>query len=289
MRADLTLALIALLWGSTFVLVKRALDDVSPLLFLVLRFGLATLVLGWYFRKRIAQGFRRKEVFIGIGVGAMLMLGYVLQTIGLKTTSPSKSAFLTGLYIVLVPFANSLVYRIAPRFAELIGVLLAGMGMALLSMQGESLTMTPGDLLTVGCAVAFALHIVMLSHFAPILGFESLSVLQIGGAALVALVSMPLVEQPVLRWSPSVIAAILVGGLLATALAFVLMTWAQQRTTPTRAAVIYSLEPVFAWIVSWLWEGEILGQRAAFGAILILAGILVVELKPAGSGKHPSQ
>ncbi|MBM3767525.1 MAG: DMT family transporter [Acidobacteria bacterium] len=287
MRADLTLALIALIWGTTFVLVKRALDDISPFLYLAMRFTLAAIVLAAIFHKRIARGISRREIGIGMVVGAVLMSGYVLQTVGLQTTTPSKSAFLTGLYVVLVPFASAAVYRVRPRWAEIAGVAIAATGMGLLSMQGEMLTIERGDLLTIGCAVAFALHIVLLGHWAPLVGYESLGVMQIAGAALVAVAALPFVELPAVKWSTPVIGAILIGGLLATALAFMLQTWAQQNTTPTRAAILFSLEPVFAWIVSFLVEGEILTGRAALGAALILAGILTVELKPASDSGHP--
>ncbi len=287
MRADLALALIALIWGATFVVVKRALLDVSPFLYLAIRFSLAAAILAVWFRHRIRLGFGRQEYWAGLRVGAVLMLGYVLQTVGLATTSPAKSAFLTGLYIVLVPFVASFVYRTKPRLLEIAGAFVAGFGMALLSIHGDSLSIATGDLLTLGCAVAFAVHIVLLGRWAPRYGYESLSFLQIAGAAAVAIVATPLVEQPFLRWTPSVLGAILVGALLATALAFVLQTWAQQRTTPTRAAVIFSLEPVFAWLVSWAVEGELLTVRAAAGVACILGGILLVELKPAPLPEHP--
>jgi drug/metabolite transporter (DMT)-like permease len=159
--------------------------------------------------------------------------------------------------------------------------------MGLLSMQGETLSIAKGDLLTIGCAVAFAVHIVLLGHWAPIVGFESLSLLQIAAAAAVACIAVPLVETPAIHWSPMVWSAILVGGVFATALAFVLQSWAQQNTTPARAAVLFSMEPVFAWIVSWTFEGEALTARAATGALLILGGVLLVELKPAEADKHP--
>ncbi|MFN0105974.1 MAG: DMT family transporter, partial [Bryobacteraceae bacterium] len=208
MRADLTLAFLALIWGATFVLVKRALSDVTPFLFLALRFSLAAAVLLIWFRRRIRLGFNRRDYYLGLPVGAVLMLGYVLQTVGLQSTTPAKSAFLTGLYIVLVPFVASLVYRTRPRLLEVAGVLVAAIGMTLLAMQGASLSITRGDLLTIACAGVFAVHIVLLSHWVPIVGFESLSLLQIAAAAAVACIAAPLVEVPAILWSPTVIAAI---------------------------------------------------------------------------------
>lgn len=287
MRADLTLALVALIWGSTFVLIKRALNDVTPVLYLAIRFTIAALLLAVYFRGRLRLRFSRQELGAGFRIGAVLMAGFIFQTIGLQTTTAAKSAFLTGLYVVLVPFVNSSVYRIRPRILEIAGVLVAGLGMGLLSMQGETWSIDRGDVLTIFCAVAFAVQVVLLGHWAPIAGFESLSLLQIAAAALVAVVATPLLETPSIRWSPAVIGAIGIGAVLATALAFVLQSWAQQRTTPARAAVIFSLEPVFAWVVSWLVEGESFSVRSAAGAALILGGILLVELKPARAPEHP--
>jgi drug/metabolite transporter (DMT)-like permease len=287
MRAELSLALVALIWGSTFVLVKEALRDISPLLYLALRFTLAAVLLVAWFRKRLAKGFTRVHWGAGMLAGSILMLSYVLQTVGLQSTTPSKSAFLTGLYVVLVPFAAALVYWSRPRLLEVGGVLVAGTGMGLLSLPEESLSISRGDLLTIGCAVGFAVHIVVLGYWAPRVGYEPLSLLQIVGAAVVAIVATPFLESPVVRWSPAVVMAILVGGVLATALAFVLQTWAQERTTPARAAILFSLEPVFAWLFSWVWAGESLSGRAALGAVLILAGILLVELKPVRGEPHP--
>lgn len=286
-RADLTLALIAMIWGSTFVLVKRALDDISPVLYLAVRFSLAAAILAIYFRRRLVEGIERRALWIGLGVGAVLMLGYILQTTGLRTTTPSKSAFLTGLYVVLVPFLGSFVYQTWPRCPEIAGVTTAAVGMGMMAFEGESWSIASGDLMTIGCAIAFAIHILLLGHWAPLLGYESLSVLQIAGAAVVAIAAIPFAGPVEVAWSPAVLGAIGIGALLATALAFVLQTWAQQNTTPTRAAILFSLEPVFAGIFSYLWEGEVLTGRAAAGAAMILAGILVVELKPARSPEHP--
>ena len=279
--ADLSLALMALIWGAMFVVAKAALDDVSTVLYLALRFSLAAVVLGLVFRRKI------RFAWAGVGLGVVLMAGYILQTIGLQSISAAKNAFLTSGYIVGVPLLGWLVYRHQTRLVEVLGVLTALTGMGLLSMQGEKLTIETGDALTLGCAAVYAVHIVLLGHFAPRIPYESLSFLQVAAAAAFAWVALPFVETPAIRWRPAVILAIVAGGLLATALAFVVQTWAQQFTTPTRAALIFALEPVFAWFVAWWWNGEILTGRAAAGAALILAGVLLVELKPNRKTAHP--
>jgi drug/metabolite transporter (DMT)-like permease len=167
------------------------------------------------------------------------------------------------------------------------GVLAATIGMSLLSLQGESLTIGRGDALTIAAAMAFAVHIVLLGHLASRVASGNLAFLQVACAAVVAWLFLPVAETPEIRWAPAVVLAIVGGGLLATAFAFLAQTWAQQYLSPTRAALIFMLEPVFAWLVAWWWTGEMLTGRAAVGAGLILAGVLLVELKPNRKTAHP--
>ncbi len=280
-RADLALIFICFIWGSTFVVVKDALNHVSPLLFLALRFVLATAVLGLMLR-RVAGGiYRTKPILAGGALaGTFLFLGYVLQTVGLRYTTPSKSAFLTGLSIVMVPVFAAVFERKPPGPSEVFGIILASVGMALMTLHRETLTIERGDLLTIGCAAAFAVHILLVGHLSPKLGFQALAVTQIAMAALLSLGTFWWVETPSVRWTGGLVAALVITGLFATALAFTVQAWAQQYTTPTRAALIFATEPLFAWITSFVAAGETLSRRSTLGAALILAGILAVELKP---------
>jgi len=280
--AEAMLALTSLVWGTMFVVAKAALADVSTVFYLALRFTLAAVVLGVVFRRKLAWS------GAGFGLGAVLMLGYMLQTVGLRTTTAAKSAFLTGGYIVMVPFFVWLVYRNTPRLAEMVGVVTATAGMALLTMQGDSLTIALGDWFTMGGAAAFAVHIVLLGHLATRVTSEALTFLQISGAAAFAWGVLPWAETPAIRWRPAVVLAVVAGALLATAVAFYLQTWAQRYVGPTRAALIFALEPVFAWVVAWWWTGEVFTLRAAAGAALILAGVVLVELKPNRRAAHQS-
>ena len=280
-RAELSLVGVTFVWGATFVVVKGALRDSSTLLFLALRFTLATVALAAAFRP-LPSRFDKAKPILGGGVlaGVFLFCGYLLQTIGLRYTTPSKSAFITGLCVVMVPVFSALVARRLPGVSVGLGVATATAGMALLTLRGASLRMDFGDLLTLGGAAAFSVHIMLLGWLAPKLGFQALALTQIATAAVLGLSTFWWVEQPTVRWTPGLIAALVVTGLLATAVAFSVQSWAQQYTTPTRTALIFAMEPVFAWITSFVVAGEILAPRAAIGAILILAGILLVELKP---------
>jgi len=278
-RVDLSLVLVALIWGATFVLVKAALAHISTILFLTLRFALAAAALLLIFGRRIQRGRLPQTLRIGILAGVCLFAGYTLQTFGLKFTTPGKAGFLTGLYIPLVPLIAFALYRKLPRTTEIAGILLAFSGMALISFEPGAWRIGLGDFLIVLCAVAYAFHILVLGHFAKHADVPGLTVVQIAMGALIGAGCFWWVE-PVQADFPAIVwIALLVTSLLATAFAFALQTWAQSHTSPTRTALIFSLEPVFALAVSWQFTGEVLSFRAALGAALILASILLVEVR----------
>ncbi len=286
--AELGLVWNTIVWGATFILVKSALGGVSAILFLALRFSLATGALALIFRKPLSYRGARKNAAPGLLVGLFLFLGYLFQTQGLRYTSAPKSAFLTGLTSVLAPLLASSVYGIKPRISEVFGLLTALAGLALMTLPGSSGSINRGDLLTLFCAAAFAAHIVTLGHFSREMRFELLSVMQVGTAAVLAITLFPWAETPHVEWRPAVLWAILITGLFATALAFTVQAWAQKYTTSTRTALIYMLEPVVAWMTSYLLAGEGLSRPGAAGAALILGGVLLVELKPVNPRQHPS-
>jgi drug/metabolite transporter (DMT)-like permease len=287
-RADLALVAMTFIWGATFVVVKSALENASTFLFLTLRFTLATVALGLVFRplpSRFASG--RSILKGGAIAGSFLFLGYAFQTMGLRHTTPSKSAFITGLSIVMVPVMAALVQRRAPALREAVGVFVATVGMAFMTLDFHSLEIAYGDALTLLCAAGFALHILVVGHYAPKTGFSALALVQIAVAAALSGATFWWIEPVIIRWTPGVVLAVLVTGLLATALAFSVQAWAQQYTTPTRTALIFALEPVFAAVTSFLVAGELLSPQGSAGAALILGGILLVELKPQPSRGGP--
>lgn len=277
-KADLALLLNTLIWGATFVLVKEALADVSTLLFLAVRFALAGAIL-----VTLARGLRPGPGAPGLVrtsavVGGVLFAGYLLQTWGLLFTTPSKSAFITGFSVVLVPILTALVYRRLPGWGLLLGVLAALVGLYLLTAPGGPSGINRGDVLTLGCAVAFALHIMLIGHYSRVLPARVLAAGQVLVAAMLATAAVPWVEPIRFRPSASLLTAVLVTAILATALAFLIQTWAQRFTTPTHTALIFSTEPLFASLTSWIVVGERLGPSGWVGGGLILAGIVAAEL-----------
>jgi drug/metabolite transporter (DMT)-like permease len=277
---DFSLVIVCLIWGATFILVKRALADISTLLFLTLRFTIATVVLALIFRKEFRSPKLLMSLRAGLLAGLCLFSGYVLQTFGLKYTSASKTGFITGLYIPLVPLFSGLIYKKIPQLSELCGVATAFAGMALMTIQTDLMDINKGDLLVAGCAVVYAFHILLLGRFAGSANLGILIVTQIATGMGVGAGTFWWAEPVRLQWTTNVWVALVVTSLLATALAFSVQTWAQRFSSPTRTALIFSMEPVFAWATSYLLAGELLSRRGTLGAVLILAGILLVEVKP---------
>lgn len=287
-RAELAIIITALLWGSTFVVVKEALPEVSTFLFLAIRFVAASVLLLLVYRGRFSGPGPARLVRQGALVaGTLLFLGYAFQTTGLRLTTASKSAFLTAFYIVLVPLLSSFVKKRRPRAAELAGAALACAGTMLLTAGEGNWNLGPGDLLTLVCAAAFAAHMIAVEHYSRRISYEVLAVLQVAAVGAWSILAAPLLETPRIVWSSRVVFALALTSVFATAVSFALYTWAQRHTTATRAALLFSLEPVFAGLTGWLAAGEAWTGRALAGAGLILAGILTVELKPGALGENP--
>jgi drug/metabolite transporter (DMT)-like permease len=286
-RVDGSLIVVTLIWGATFVLVKQALADVSTLLFLTLRFSIAAAALALIFHKEFRAPNASASLLRGVLAGIFLFGGYVLQTAGLRFTSASKAGFITGLYVPLVPIIGGVILQKLPQISELVGIVIAGTGMVLLTVQKDILDIGRGDLLVMGCAAAYACHILILGRFAPKSNLGLLTVAQIATGSLLGAGTFWWVEPVRLTLTFNVWVALAVTSLLATALAFSVQTWAQRWSSPTRTALIFSLEPVFAWLTSYLVAGEVLSHRGMAGAALILAGILMVELKPFRAASQP--
>lgn len=275
----------ALVWGVSFVVMKQALEEISPVLLLAIRFSLATVVLIVTCALGSVAWTTRGGGWILL-TGVLLAGGYVLQTTGLRHTSAGKSGFLTGLYVVLLPLFTSLVYKSAPQPREWIGVTVTFLGMIAMNWDGTSWRWGLGESLTVGCAVLFAFHLLALDRAVQEMDSRWAGLAQIAIAGAVLWAWLPVGERPQVVWSSSLVSAIGFTAVLATALPFTLMAWAQQHTTPVRTGLLLSLEMPFAALAGWWWLQEPFRGTMLLGAILMLAGILLVELKPGGAPVH---
>jgi drug/metabolite transporter (DMT)-like permease len=276
--------MITLIWGVTFVVIKNALGDISVLLFNALRLTLAAVTLALVFHRelpRIARG----SVRYGVLLGFFLWLGSELQISGLKHTMPSKSAFLTGVAVVLVPVFLAIFWKRKIGLWSTAGVGFAFLGLYLLTVPVSSggglnlASVSRGDLLTLAAAVVFAFHIIFMGHATQNHPWQQIAVLQTVTAGVLMIAAVPLGPPSYVVWSARVIWGILITGFLSLALAFTIQAWAQQFTPATHTALIFSLEPVFAALTSFVFLGERMGTRGALGAILILGGVIISEEK----------
>jgi drug/metabolite transporter (DMT)-like permease len=267
-----------MLWGGTFLTVQAALAASGPLFFVGLRFSAAAAMLALLSRRQLG-GFTVLELKAGTIVGVSMVLGYTLQTIGLETIMSSKSAFLTALYVPIVPLLQWLLLRRAPRPSAWAGIGLAFPGLALLTgPAGTSFDFSRGELLTVVSAAAFAAEIVLIGAFAGRVNARRVTIVQLAVAAALAFAAMIPAGEALPGFSWLLLLSTLGLG-AASAVIQLAMNWAQRTVSPTRATIIYAGEPVWAGLFGRL-AGEVLGARALAGAGLIVLAVIMSELKP---------
>ncbi len=276
------LALVAVtgVWGATFVVVRDAVVSTPPSAFVAYRF-LAAAVLLALLRPRALAVRPRGMLPAGMVIGVALFAGYAFQTVGLQYTTASNAGFITGLSVVLTPLLAAVVLRERPGLWPALGAVLAFAGLALLSVQ--TLEVRRGDALVLGCAVAFAIHILLLGRFAPRYSSYQLAIVQLGTCGLLSLGWSGAAGELVAPHGAQVWLALAITAVLASAVGFLVQTRAQQVVSPTKTAVILTMEPVFAGLFGFLLAGEHLSARGWAGACCILAGMLVAEL-----GRQPS-
>jgi drug/metabolite transporter (DMT)-like permease len=284
--ADLALTLIMAVWGSSFAILRSLLGDgvASPLVLVAVRMGMATaLLLGFMAvspKGRAQLRSLRGEVLRdGVFVGVLLGIGFLLQTEGLQRTTASRSGFLTGTLVVLVPLIELAVFRKRPALPATIGVLLAFVGMTVLSApwSNASNATALGDALTLACALVFAAHIVALGRIAPKHEVLPLLLLQLATIGVLAALAGPVADSQQFSATPRLWLALLYLAVFATLLAFGVQTWAQKILPPVRVALISALEPVFAALWAALFIGERLTLRELMGGALIVFGVVVGE------------
>ncbi len=288
---EAALVLMTILWGGTFVIVKESLNDISSMLFIAIRFGIASSILGFVLLiKKIKVD--RKAIFSGMLLGAFLFSGFFFQTLGLKLTSATKSGFITGTLIVFIPFVQILVEKKFPTKGALLGTALVFVGLLFLSSGGSSITnflsdlgasFNVGDILTLICAVFFAVHVVYIDVLSPkhnywILLTSQLSTVAVLGFAASLLFSGFSVEAIHVDFTKYLIFGLLYTSLLATLLNIGLQTKFQKVVSPTKAGIIYSFEPIFAAIFAFFLLGEKISNFGLLGCVLIFLGLIVAEL-----------
>lgn len=271
------LILITMFWGGTFLAVQYAVTMSGPFFFVGLRFATAALAVSML-SLNILRGLTWLEVKAGVVIGVAIALGYSLQTWGLQSISSSKSAFITAMYVPLVPLLQWLCLGRLPGLMSCIGIALAFGGLLLLAgPEGNLLALGEGEIITLASALAIAAEIILISAWAGKVNVRRVTVVQLLTASLVSFMAMVPAGEAIPPLTTGLLLVALGLGIF-SAIIQVVMNWAQRSVSPTRATVIYTGEPVWAGIFGRM-AGERLPFLALFGGMLIVLGVLVSELK----------
>ena len=276
---QIALILITIIWGGSFLTVQYGLNFCSPILFVALRFAAAAFAVSLISFKHL-KGMSLTEVCAGAAIGAAIAIGYGTQTVGLQTISSSESAFLTALYVPLVPILLWLLFRKKPYVMTWLGALFAFIGLVLLTGNGfDAIQLNFGQTLTILGSIAIALEIILISYFAPQVNTRRVTVLQLVFASLFCFVLAPFLGETQLPEFHPHLAMILVGLGMASAIIQLVMNRAQEMVDPSQAAIIYAGEPIWASLFGRL-AGERLPALALLGGILVVLGVMVSEWRP---------
>ena len=275
--AQLSMVVTTMIWGITFVMVKDALNDAPPYMFASLRFGIA-FILGFIYVNKGIKDITLNEMYGGFICGFCLFVGYAFQNFGLIETSPSKSAFITSVSVILVPIILVLFKLKKVNMRIWIAVVLAIIGLyILLNPSGGGINI--GDILTFGCAVSFAAHVIFQDRYLSFgASISKLFLIQIMFVTIFSCIGAFAFEGVLITISERLITAILVTGVLATFIAIMFMVWAQTILGPNQTAVLLSLEPVFAALFSTFFAGEILGLYGWIGGMIVVFGVISSEI-----------
>jgi len=276
LKSDIMLLLVTVIWGSTFVVVKNATSILPVYNFLFLRFSIALIILVIMFGKRLLH-IDKNTFAVSIIVGIMLFLGYAFQTLGLKYTTASKSGFITGFNVVLVPILEAFFLKAKLSKTSWLSVLLALGGLFLMTANID-LKINFGDFLTLLCAVSFAFQVVLIAKYAPSVDTISFAIIQIFVVTLLSGILSFVYEKPTIPTDKTVWFALILTGIFATAFALAVQNTMQANTSATHAAIIFSLEPVFSAITAYLVSGEIMTLRSIIGGFLMITSMILSEM-----------
>ncbi|MCR4713365.1 MAG: DMT family transporter [Treponemataceae bacterium] len=274
------LILVTIIWGAAFAVVKNSLDYVPPIYMMAFRFTIAGIVMSLVFIKKLLR-MKKEELIHGVGIGVFLFLAYAFQTIGCNYTTAGKNAFLTTVYVILVPFLNWVLIKRRPDIFCVIAALLSITGIGLLSLEGD-FSMNKGDVLTLVCGFCYALQIIFIAQWSqnddPVL----LAIIQIIVAAVLSWITAPFIDGG-MNWhvlaNKSVILSMMYLGLLSTMVAFALQTICQKYLAPSLAALLMSFEAVFGALSGVIFLGEVIPLRGIIGCVLMFSAIVISETK----------
>jgi len=288
-KGEVNLLIVTLLWSATFVIIKGALEDISSMLFIGLRFLIAGIILLPIVIRRKLD-WKNAKIIPPIILGVLLFLGFATQTVGLKFTSATKSAFLTGSAVAIIPFLQLIIEKKKPKTGPIIGVVVVLIGILFLSGGNSIMTLLKdivtnfnfGDFLTLICAFFFALYVVYLDMISSKYIFWMLLIVQIGVSAFLAFstaIVFDLInyEQLRIEFTSQLSFGIIYTSIFATLFTTTLQTKYQKLVSPTKAGIVYSFEPIFAAIIAFFFLSERISAFGLLGAVLIFVGLIISE------------
>ncbi|WIV13083.1 DMT family transporter [Proteiniborus sp. MB09-C3] len=277
LKADIALLLVTIGWGASFLLIKSSLSELSTFNFLALRFSIAFILSLIVFFKKIIKA-DKKTLKHGIVLGIVVYATYGLQTIGLNYTTASKSAFITGFNVILVPIFSTLLMKKLPDKKVFFSVFIAFIGLGLLTLNKNVSGINIGDIYTFICAITCAVHILLIGKYTKECDSVALAIIQIGVCAILSLITSLTFESPIIPSNYDVWINIIILSVVCTLGVFIVQSVAQKYTSPTHAALIFTGEPVFAAVFGYIILGEVLSSQGFIGAILILIGMVITEI-----------
>jgi drug/metabolite transporter (DMT)-like permease len=277
LKADLSLIGITALWGASFPLMSLALKDIPVFSFIAIRYTLSALIIAVLFFKNFRK-LDRRTLKSALYIGGALFIGCVFQIEGLVYTTPSKSSFITGLYVIFVPIIIAVIYKKLPDLKTIIGIILSIIGLSIMSLGGD-MTVNKGDIMTLIGAVVFAVQILMVDKYTQDVDIVLLTCLELLVVGIGGAIPAAAIEEFRFTLTPMAVGAILFTAIFSTAVAHTVQNKVQSFTNPTHAAIIYLAEPVFGAIFS-LFIGDKFGGRTLAGCMVILIGMLIINIKP---------
>lgn len=277
LKADIALFFVTIGWGASFLLTKNSLSYLQTFNFLAIRFFIAFVLSSLVFIKKMIK-INKKSLKYGVILGLILYAVYAFQTLGLNYISVSRSAFITGVNVILVPIFSAYMMKNKLAKKTIFSTVMAFLGLALLTLNSEIQGICIGDVFTLICAILFALYIIYVGKYDKEVEAVSLAVLQLGVVSLLSFITSIIIEQPTIPTETNAWINIIILSVICTSGAYIVQSVAQKYTSPTHTALIYTCEPVFAAIFGYYICDVVLGVRGTIGAILIVFGMVMSEL-----------
>lgn len=280
-----------LIWGGTFALIKNALTDISPMLFLALRFSIAAIIFLPFVYSSLKKT-NRQTLIAGSILGIFYFSGFAAQTFGLNLTTATKSGFITGTFVVFIPILQLIIEKRKPKWFNVFSVLIVLLGLIMLSSKGENIfefikqlgsDFNFGDFLTLLCALLFAFQVVYVDVFTrkyeylPMV-FVQLLITGVGGFILSYIFSISSLETVKFTFNSAVTTAIIYTAIFASIIATVIQLKFQKTVSPTKAGIIFSIEPIFAAVFAYFLLSEKISNFGLIGCVLIFIGLIVSEI-----------